>query len=100
MKKNELLMVCSRGIYAASFPEGYLIFTESLEDAQAVCRDLALGMSPFWYPLVKTYDSLEEAQYDIRQILSLLGPAGASLVELKQAESEIQVVYYGFISAK
>lgn len=92
------VLVCTGGIYSICFPEGYLILTESIGEAQAVCASLGLRPNPYWWPLPKVYDSKTEAEYCINIVLNALGPAGIPLVSCKPKGAQWEVTYYGFIS--
>ena len=100
MAPNEPLVVCTRGLVALCFPDGYLILTESIEDARTVCADLNLTQEPYWWSLVKTYDSKAQAEKCVAEVLHFLGRSGLPLVHLAQnSKGQWQVTYDGFISS-
>ncbi len=99
MSANDPLLICTRGVYSICFPDGYLILTENKQDACAVCTDLGLNQEPYWWHLVKRYDSQEEAVQAANQVLRALGVFGRSLVKVAFQQNRWQVTYYGFMSA-
>lgn len=100
MNPNEPVVVCSCGIFVLCFPDGYLILTESRTDAKTVCADLGLSQEPYWWSLVKTYDSKAQAEKCAIEVLRFVGPGGRTLVHLAQnSTGQWQVTYDGFISS-
>lgn len=100
MHSSEPIVISSCGIYALCFPDGYLILTESIADARQVCTDLGLRQIPYWWSLVKTYDTKEQAEKCVCLVHKAVGPAGRHLVRLSQhCSGSWQVTYNGFISS-
>lgn len=100
MTPNEPVVVCSHSMVALCFPDGYLILTESIDDARTMCADLGLRKEPYWWSLVKTYESKAQAEKCVAEVLRFLGPCGRPLVHLAQnSKGQWQVTYDGFISS-
>ncbi|MGN0025234.1 MAG: hypothetical protein ACI351_07390 [Candidatus Avelusimicrobium sp.] len=100
MHPSDPIIISSCGIYALCFPDGYLILTESIADACQVCTDLGLRQPPYWWPLVKTYDTQEQAERYVRAVRHAVGTAGSPLVRLSRNHTgKWQVTYNGFISS-
>lgn len=94
--KHALVAVCTRGIYALCFAEGYVILTESLEQARAVCADLHLDLHPYWSQIVHLYPNRAEALANMKELEAYLGPSVSSFATL--AADGLSIRFQGYIS--
>ena len=97
MAKHHLVPVCCRGIYALCFAEGYVILTESYQQAQAVCTDLHLDMKPYWSQIVKDFPNADIALSCYKEIGHYIGASVASFVNLMPNGKSIR--FQGYISS-
>lgn len=93
----EFVLVCSRGIYALCFAEGYVILTESRQDAKQVCADLQLDMHPYWGQIIRSFPDLESLQTALHTIEESLGASASSFVFLNPPG--LRVTFQGYLSA-
>lgn len=91
-----LVPVCSHGIYALCFAEGYVILTESSAEAIAVCVDLELDLHPYWSEIVQYYPSRAEVSACINELRGCIGSAVNSFATVGQDGLSIQ--FRGYIS--
>ncbi len=96
MAKHYLVPVCCRGIYALCFAEGYVILTESYQQAQGVCADLHLNMNPYWSQIIHTFPSEYMALSCYREIEQYIGASVASFVSFMPDGKSVR--FQGYIS--
>lgn len=94
---HALAPVCQRGIYALCFSEGYIILTESYEDAQRICADLHLEGQPYWSQIVHTYPNAHMANACYREIEQYIGTSVSSFVSFMQDGRSL--CFQGYVSA-
>lgn len=90
------VLVCSRGVYALCFGEGYVILTESKQEAKQVCADLQLDMHPYWGQILRSFSDLESLQAAVHPIQESLGASAASFVFLNPPG--LRITFQGYIS--
>lgn len=94
--KHTLVAVCSRGIYALCFAEGYVILTESLIQARQVCADLHLQPNPYWSQIVHTFPTPALALASMKELETYIGSSVASFATL--SADKLQIKFQGYIS--
>ena len=90
------VLICSRGGYALCFGEGYVILTESKQEAKQVCADLQLDMHPYWGQIIRSFPDLESLQAALHAIEGSLGVSASSFVFLNPPG--LRVTFQGYIS--
>ena len=93
---QQLVPVCSQGIYALCFAEGYVILTESLAEARAVCADLELDLNPYWSEIVQYYPNRAEVLACMKELESYIGESVSSFATVNP--DGLSIKFQGYIS--